>query len=57
MLTTWVLVITMMYDRSATMTIVPNLKDFQECKRIEKVMQDRANSQRFYTYCMETINK
>lgn len=59
MITTWVLVITIYYDRSLSMATIPNLKDLQECQRIEKVMKAEeiwGNGRRYYK-CVETINK
>ena len=56
MITSWVLVITILYSHSAGMTIIPNLKDLKECQRIQKVMEDRTNINHT-AFCMETVNK
>lgn len=57
MITTWVLVITIYFDRSISVTTIQNLRDLNECRRIEQVMKNMDEYGRRYYKCIETINK
>ena len=57
MITSWVLVVFMSYDRSGSMTTIQNLKSVDECNRVATVIKDWRKSAVQSTKCIEVIHK
>lgn len=58
MITSWMLVILMHYDRSGSISTIQNLKSVDECKRVELVIRDWLGRNRIRdTKCIEVIHK
>jgi len=57
MITSWMLVIALNYDRSGSLTIVPNLADATECQRVTQVIKDTDFFSRLQTRCIQVVHK
>lgn len=57
MITSWMLVIALQYDRSGSLMIVPNLADVTECQRVAQVIKDGTIYSRLQTRCIQVIHK
>lgn len=57
MITSGMLVIALQYDRSGTLTIVPNLADVAECQRVAQVIRDADFYRNLSTRCVQVIHK
>ena len=57
MITSWVLVVFMSYDRSGSMTTIQNLKSVDECNRVAKVIKDWRGNFIVSAKCIEVIHK
>ena len=57
MITSWVLVVFMSYDRSGSMATIQNLKSIEECNRVAKVIKDWRGNAIQSTRCIEVIHK
>lgn len=56
MVTSWLLVMAMTYDRSASVTVVPNLATSAECMRVAESINQFA-PRRMQFKCVEVYNK
>lgn len=57
MITSWMLVIALNYDRSGSLTIIPNLADVAECQRVAQVVKEADFYRNLRTRCVQVIHK
>lgn len=57
MITSWMLVIAVSFDRSGSLTIVPNLADVAECQRVAQVVREADFYRSLRTRCVQVIHK
>ena len=55
MITSWTLIIVLMFNSSVTMEQISDIKDITECQRLEKVIRDWRPVVHMTTKCVERI--